>query len=129
MKNNEITLSKNDEITLSIIKNSKKSLTAYEILDEFQKIKKVQPMTVYRSLKNLMAKSIVHKSNLNKSYLLCNHTHKENHNSFIAICKKCGNSEEMVKDIFSPILKKTKLKNFKLSLFDLEILTLCRSCI
>ena len=38
----------NDEITFNIIKKSKKSLTAYEILDKFQIIKKVQPMTVYR---------------------------------------------------------------------------------
>ena len=119
---------KNDEITLSIIKKSKKSLTAYEILDKFQKIKKVHPMTVYRSLKNLIAKSVVHKSNINKSYLLCSHSHKKNQNSFIAICKKCGNSEEFLTNLFSSILKKTKLKNFELSFFDLEILTKCRSC-
>ena len=43
---------RNDDITLSIIKKSTKNLTAYEILEKFQKIKKVQPMTVYRSLKN-----------------------------------------------------------------------------
>lgn len=119
---------KNDEITLNIIKKSKKSLTAYEILDKFQKVKKVQPMTVYRSLKNLIANSFIHKSSINKSYLLCSHSHKKNHNSFIAICKSCGNSEEFLTDLFSSILKKTKLKNFELSFFDLEILTKCRSC-
>ena len=118
----------NDEITFNIIKKSKRSLTAYEILDKFQIIKKVQPMTVYRSLKNLIAKSLIHKSSINKSYLLCSHSHKKNHNSFIAICKKCGNSEEFLTDLFSSILKKTRLKNFKLSHFDLEILTKCRSC-
>ena len=119
----------NNEITLSIIKKSKKNLTAYEILDKFQKIRKVQPMTVYRSLKSLINNNAIHKSNLNKSYILCNHTHQKNHNTFIAICKECGNSEELLIDLFSPILKKTKLKNFKLSFFDLEILTKCRSCI
>jgi Fur family zinc uptake transcriptional regulator len=118
----------NDEITIDIIKKSKKNLTAYEILDKFQKVKKVQPMTVYRSLKNLMGAELIHKSNLNKSYILCNHSHKKNHNSLIAICKKCGSSEELTKDFFSPVLKKIKLKNFKLSFFDLEILTNCRSC-
>ena len=60
--------------------------------------------------------------------MLCGHSHSKMHNTLIAICKKCGNSEELFTDTFSPILKKTKLKKFKLSLFDLEILTHCRSC-
>jgi len=85
-------------------------------------------MTVYRSLKYLINNDLIHKSNLNNSYILCNHPHEKNHNSFIAICKKCGNSEELINDLFSPVLEKVKLKNFKLSLFDLEILTYCRSC-
>ena len=119
----------NNDITLSIIKKSKKNLTAYEILGKFQNIKKVQPMTVYRSLKYLISNDLIHKSNLTKSYILCNHSHKNNRNSFLAICKTCGNLEELISDLFSPILKRTKLKNFNLSLFDLEILTHCRSCI
>ena len=67
----------NNEIALNIIKKSKKSLTAYEILDKFQKIKKVQPMTVYRSLNHLINEGVIHKANHNKSYLLCNHFNKE----------------------------------------------------
>ena len=118
----------NNEIALNIIKKSKKSLTAYEILDRFQKIKKVQPMTVYRSLNHLINEGIIHKANHNKSYLLCNHFHKEKHNSSIAICKKCGDSEELISDIFLPILKKTRLKKYEFSLFDLEISTICKRC-
>ena len=118
----------NNKITLNIIKRSKKNLTAYQILDKFQNIKKVQPMTVYRSLDHLIKKGIIHKANHNKTYMLSGHSHSKMHNTLIAICKKCGNSEEFFTDTFSPILKKTKLKKFKLSLFDLEILTHCRSC-
>ena len=119
---------KNNVIALNIIKKSKKSLTAYEILDKFQKIKKVQPMTVYRSLNHLIEKGFIHKANTNKTYVLCNHSHKQHKNTFIASCKKCGRTEELISDLFFPILKKTKLKNFSLSLFDMEILTSCRSC-
>ena len=118
----------NNQITFNIIKNNKKNMTAYQILDKFQKIKKVQPMTVYRSLGYLIKKGYIHKANHNKTYILCNHSHNKKHNALIAICRKCGNSEELFTDIFSPILKKTKLKKFKLSLFDLGILTNCRSC-
>ena len=44
----------NNNIVFDIIKRSKKHLTAYEILDKFQKLKKIQPMAVYRSLKKLI---------------------------------------------------------------------------
>jgi len=44
----------NNDIVFDIIKKSKKHLTAYEILDKFQKFKKIQPMAVYRSLKKLI---------------------------------------------------------------------------
>lgn len=97
---------RNDDITLSIIKKSTKNLTAYEILEKFQKIKKVQPMTVYRSLKNLITNDVIHKSNLNKSYILCNHSHIKNQNTFIATCKICGTSEELFTHLFDSALKK-----------------------
>ena len=38
----------NKELVFNIIRKSAKSLSAYEILDKLQKIKKTQPMTVYR---------------------------------------------------------------------------------
>ena len=119
----------NNEIALNIIKKSKTSLTAYEILDKFHEIKKVQPMTVYRSLNYLINDGIIHRTNHNKSYLLCNHFHKEKHQTSIAICKKCGDSEELKAGLFSPILKKTRLKKYEFSFFDLEISTLCKSCL
>ena len=118
----------NNSIALEIIKKTKKSISAYEILEKFQKIKKVQPMTVYRSLKNLITNDVIHKSNLNKSYILCNHSHDKNQNTFIATCKKCGTSEELLTNLFSSVLKKTKSKLFDLSIFDLEILSNCKRC-
>ena len=52
---------KNTEIVLSVIKKSSKKLTAYAILEKFQKIKKVQPMTVYRALNDLIEQGVIHK--------------------------------------------------------------------
>ena len=85
-------------------------------------------MTVYRSLKNLITNDIIHKSNLNKRYILCNHSHIKNQNTFIATCKKCGTSEELFTNLFNSALKKTKSKFFDLSIFDLEILSNCKRC-
>ena len=121
---------KNNQITLNIIKKSKKNLSAYQILEKFQKIKKVQPTTVYRSLNFLIKKGIVHKSISNKTFMLCTHSHNHAHKHYtlLAICKKCGNTEELLKEMFKPILKIKKFDKFDLSFFDLEILTKCRSC-
>ena len=89
---------RNDDITLSTFiinfkRKSTKNLTAYEILEKFQKIKKVQPMTVS-----------------------------------CFTCKNCGTSEELITNLFSSVLKKTKSKFFDLSIFDLEILSNCKRC-
>ena len=120
----------NNEMTLNIIKKSNKNLSAYQILDEFKKIKNVQPTTVYRSLDFLIKKGIIHKSISNKTFMLCSHSHKHthDHSTLLAICKKCGKTEELLKEIFKPILEMKTFKKFDLSFFDLEILTKCRSC-
>ena len=117
----------NKNIVFDIIKRSKKHLTAYEILDRFQKIKKIQPMAVYRSLKKLIEEDKVHKSNQNKTYVLCNHYHV-NHNPSIAICRDCGDTEELKSELFEAIFKKNLIKKYDFSKFQLEVSTTCRRC-
>ena len=117
----------NNDIVFEIIKKSKHHLTAYEILNKFQNIKKIQPMSVYRSLNKLISENKIHKSNQTKKYMLCNHSHK-NHNPSIAICKKCGDTEELKSDLFASILKKYPIKKYDFSNFELEVSTLCKGC-
>tara|TARA_B100001996_G_C18456670_1_gene514391 strand:- start:71 stop:436 length:366 start_codon:yes stop_codon:yes gene_type:complete len=118
----------NNEIVLDIIKKSRKHLTAYLILEKFQKVKKVHPMTVYRSLNNLIYKGIIHKSNQNKTYILCNHDVEHKHNPSIAICKSCGDTQELKSDLFKSILKKISLKKYNFVNFELEVSTICNTC-
>jgi Fur family transcriptional regulator, zinc uptake regulator len=117
----------NNDIVFEIIKGSKKHLTAYEILDKFQKYKKIQPMAVYRSLKKLISEDKIHKSNQNKTYVLCNYSHV-NHNPSIAICRNCGDTEELKSELFEAIFKKNPIKKYNLSKFQLEVSTTCRRC-
>ena len=119
----------NTDMVLNIIKKSEKNLSAYEILNKFQKIKKCQPMTVYRASDRLMEKREIHKSNHNKTYLLCCQNLDKKHNPSIAICKKCGLTEELRSDIFFNLLKNLRLKKYDFSNFEVEISALCRSCI
>ena len=117
----------NNDIVFEIIKKSKHHLTAYEILNKFQKIKRVQPMSVYRSLNKLITENKIHKSNKTKKYMLCNHSHK-NHNPSIAICKKCGDTEELNSTLFEQILKKNFFKKYSFKKFELEVSAICRGC-
>ena len=114
-------------MVFDIIKKSKKHLTAYEILDKFQKFKKIQPMAVYRSLKKLIEEDKIHKSNQNKTYVLCSHEHVK-HNPSIAICRDCGDTEELKSELFETIFKKNPIKKYDFNKFQLEVSTICRRC-
>ena len=118
---------KNNDIVFEIIKKSKNHLTAYEILNKFQNIKKVQPMSVYRSLNKLISENKIHKSNQTKKYMLCNHSHK-NHNPSIAICKKCGETEELNSNLFEEIFNKKIFKKYDFKNYELEVSAICKAC-
>lgn len=121
-----ITMNNND-IVFEIIKKSKNHLTAYEILNKFQNIKKIQPMSVYRSLNKLISENKIHKSNQTKKYMLCNHSHK-NHNPSIAICKKCGETEELNSNLFEEIFNKKIFKKYDFKNYKLEVSAICKAC-
>ena len=118
----------NTEIVLNIIKQSPQPLTAYAILELCKKKKKVQAMTIYRALNYLMEQGVIHKSNQHKTFLLCNHNHNKAHNPAIAICKKCGDTEELKSDFFNNFLQKYNLKKFNFKKFELEVSTICSNC-
>ena len=120
---------KNDQQVLGVLKKNTKGLSAYDVLKELQKYKNIKPMTVYRSLKNLQKMGIVHKSNQNKNYFLCNSDVKEKHNPALAICKKCEKTEEINPNIFSRLFSSLKTKEkYDFSNFEIEISTLCKKC-
>ena len=120
---------KNNYLVLNILKKNPKGLTAYQILNRIQKFKFVQPMTIYRALKDLVEQGLIHKTNKNKTFHLCNSSENHDHNAVLAVCNDCGLAEELNTNIFSKIIKviKTK-KKFNFDNFNLEITTTCKEC-
>ena len=119
----------NDDLVLNILQKNKQPLTAYEILNKFQKFKKIQPMSVYRSLKNLLTQKKIHKSNQNKKFFLCNEDHDHNHNPILVICKDCGKTEELEVNITNKLFSNLKTKaHFQFKNFQMEISSTCRVC-
>jgi Fur family zinc uptake transcriptional regulator len=120
---------KNSSLVLNILKKNPKGLTAYQLLNRVQKFKFVQPMTIYRALKDLSKRGLVHKTNKNKSFHLCNISETHAHNAVLAVCDDCGVAEELSTNLFSKIAKQIKSKNkFNFDNFNLEITTTCREC-
>ena len=76
-------------------------MTAYQILNIVQKTKSIQPMTVYRSLKNLTKNWLIHKTNKNKTFHLCDTkkicsiTEAHVHNTVLTLFNGCGVAEEL----------------------------------
>ena len=119
----------NNNIVLNILKKSTKGLSAYEILNKFQKYKKIQPMTVYRALKKLTNDGLIHKTNKNKTFHICNTSETRNHNAILAVCNDCGTTEELNTNLFSKIIKQVKSNSkFNFNNFNLEITTNCKEC-
>ena len=121
----------NDRIVLKILKNNRKSpLSAYDILDKFVRIKKIQPATVYRSLKNLIEQNLVHKINLTNKYIVRNEFPSENDVTTIVVCDKCNDYEEIVLNKYKMSLAYNilDLKKFSLENFVVEIASECNQC-
>ena len=120
---------KNNTLVLNILKKNSKGLTAYQILERIQKFKFVQPMTIYRALKKLNDKGLIHKTNKNKTFHLCNTSGSHEHNAVLAVCNDCGVAEELKTKLFSKIIKHVKSKKkFNFNNFNLEITTTCKEC-
>ena len=120
---------KNNTLVLNILKKNSRGLTAYQILERIQKFKFVQPMTIYRALKELNDKGLIHKTNKNKTFHLCNTSGSHEHNAVLAVCNDCGAAEELKTKLFSKIIKHVKSKKkFDFSNFNLEITTTCKEC-
>ena len=119
----------NNSIVLNVLKKNLKGLTAYQILHRVQKFRRVQPMTVYRALKNLTNDGLIHKTNKNKTFHLCSTTESHEHNAVLAVCNDCGIAEELQTELFSKIIKHVKSKRkFNFKNFNLEITTNCMEC-
>ena len=99
-------MGENTKLVLNSLKKSPKGLTAYQILSIVLGSKSIQPMTIYRALKDLTNNGLIHKTNKNKTFHLCNTPHVCNmteaheHNAVLAACNDYGVAEELKTDLF-----------------------------
>ena len=123
-------LTRNQEIVLNLLENSREPLKAYTILSDTQKKGIKAPTQVYRALDKLIEIGKVHKIESKNSYVACNISNctAMTSTSFL-ICEKCEKVTELekenLKSFFGGISERL---NFEYSDHNLEIFGFCNTC-
>ena len=107
-----------------------KAMTAYQLIELYsithQRL--LKPMQVYRVLKKLVEKNLIHRINFNNSYVAC--FHENNHETFVGfICNKCSTIEEKPQALIKELTKKMGLDKNNISHTNLEIIGTCQNCL
>lgn len=107
-----------------------KAMSAYQIIDAYLLRYKqlLKPMQVYRVLKKLVEKNLIHRINFNNSYVAC--FHKNSHETFVGfICSKCSTIEEKPQVSIHELTKTMGLNKNNISHTNLEIIGTCQNCL
>ena len=120
---------------LSGLLQSKKSLSAYELIDfchaEFGEA--LQAMSMYRILDFLKNENLIHKLNLTNKYIACSHiTCGQDHVvSQFLICGQCQKVKEVnISQLFiTELQKNVEHAGFHLTSSQLEMNCICDNCI
>jgi Fur family zinc uptake transcriptional regulator len=107
-----------------------KAMSAYQIIDAYSKNygQVLKPMQVYRVLKKLTEKHLIHRINYNNSYVAC--FNENDHEAFVGfICNKCSTIEEKTQEPVKELTKKFGLSKNHISQTNLEIVGTCQNCL
>ena len=120
---------------LSLLAQTDKALSAYDLIDLFVKEngEKIPAMSVYRILDFLEAEHLVHKLKLANKYIACSHiTCKHDHGvpQFL-ICSVCNVVKEITvnKSTINELNQSVEKAGFKLVSPQLEINCICNDCL
>lgn len=125
---NNIKVTELREQVISILSEKGVPCGAYDILNSLKiKRQNAEPMTVYRALKFLVSKNIVHRLEAQKKYALCCHPNQEACQIFI--CKKCSKKHEFHNTKVNLLLKDILVDSgFELSSKNIEFYGYCKEC-
>ncbi|MGF1768141.1 zinc uptake transcriptional repressor Zur [Enterovibrio makurazakiensis] len=118
------------ERVYEIIIQSKRAISAYDLLDVLREIEpQAKPPTVYRALDFLLSQGFVHKVESTNSFIACCLPGHEQHCSQLLICDSCGAVEECHADSLSNALQeKANQVGFVVSHHVIETHGTCHAC-
>ncbi len=118
------------DLVLGALRRTRQPMTAYTLLEKLEKHGIKGPPVVYRALKDLMDKGLVHKIQASSRYIACNCDDSHNHAlSVLAICDGCQDVEELHDHAVIHHFEKLRGMNIHLSPSAvIELPVICESC-
>lgn len=132
LSNKKETLTKNQEIVLSLLEKSSEPLKAYSILFNLSKHGVKAPLQVYRALDKLIEIGKVHKIESKNAFVACiNSNCTANSNAAFTICEECDEVAEIHsnKEIFNKLNDIANQEKSKLKKYNLELYITCKNCL
>lgn len=131
---NRAQLTPSRESVLEILSTSSAPMSAYDILDLYQKkhASGAQPPTIYRALSFLENKGFIHRVASTRKYLTCDHLghHSDQTFTLFFICDQCGSAQETLisQSFLSEVNAQATQIGFTLNQPSLEIQGTCEKC-
>jgi Fur family transcriptional regulator, zinc uptake regulator len=115
---------------LRILRSSKGPMTAYEVLDVARKHDISAPPTIYRALNKLIEEGFAHRLESINAYVACVDSHHQHDAAVFAICRGCGQVEELNEGGAFRRLKATADQHgFKVEATVIELKGQCGACV
>ena len=126
----ELRLTRNETLVLSVLRDESGPHTAYQILDRLRGDGLKAPLQVYRALRSLSERHLVHRLESLNAFVACNHHHGDHHHATVfSICQTCGQVSEATDSTLDAALTAlAQRQGFKLENAAVEIRGLCSAC-
>jgi Fur family zinc uptake transcriptional regulator len=129
---NDLKLTRNHSLVLSVLQSSDQPLSAYSILDRLRDDGLKAPLQIYRALEKLLEAGRIHRlESLNAFVVCCHSRHAQIHPRITAfeICEACGKVNEFhdtkIEDVLS---SHARGSGFKICSTTIEVHGLCARC-
>ena len=128
----DLKLTKNQSLVLSVLETSGQPLSAYSILNQLREHGLKAPLQVYRALDKLLTAGRIHRlESLNAFVVCCHSRHGQIHPRITAfeICEACGKVNEFHDTkIEDALTRNARHSGFKIRTSTIEVHGLCAEC-
>ncbi|MGI9523345.1 MAG: Fur family transcriptional regulator [Hyphomicrobiaceae bacterium] len=121
---------KNQQVVLEALRDSKAPMSAYQILDvDAVRAKGLKaPLTIYRALQKLIETGFVHRIESLNAFVFCDQEHHSEPAGFM-ICQECKNIIEVgTRAVQRTVMRQAAERGFKVDQIHLEVSGQCREC-
>ena len=121
-------LGENTACVLRAIVSARAPVTAYGLLERLRPEGFRAPPTVYRALRRLLARGLVHRLETGNAYVACRHPGHEERASFL-ICEDCGAVSERLDERLGRMVEAVAgRRGFRVTGWTVELLGRCKEC-